>query len=229
MIIEECNYIETYTIDEAWRESMNLCLQKKYDYKIEQGSYVGQIRKQLPFVTIRIKEPWKRPLTPIMPPNIPSPTTDDKIATYFSDYLMDTTLAKNEQYKYATFIYPQIDKIIYKLWNSNGNTNQATISIGNENSINLSDPPCLRVVSFKLVNNKLNMSVFFRSWDLFAAMPENLGGLQLLKEYILEELQNKELDSTNECRYYNDGEIIAYSDGLHLYEQYNDLVKMLNY
>lgn len=84
----------------------------------------------------------------------------------------------------------------------------------------LPDPPCLRTITFKVVEKRLNMSVFFRSWDLFAGLPENLGGLQMVKEYVLGELIDS-LDIT-------DGELIAYSDGLHLYEQYFDLVNQLN-
>lgn len=222
------NYIEEYSINDAWRSVMWLCLKNGYDYKIEQGSYVGQIRKQLSFVTIRIKEPWRRPLAPIMPPNLPPPTTDDKIATYFSDYLMDDTLAKNEVYKYGSFIKPQIDRAIAKLWMSNGNTNQATITVGDTKSIHLTDPPCLKVIDIKIVNNRINISVFFRSWDLFAGLPENLGGLQLLKEYILEEINNREECCCSKNEYTKDGEIIAYSSGLHIYEQYFDLVQKLN-
>ena len=223
-----CNYIKEYSINDAWRSVMWLCLKKGYDYKVEAGSYVGQIRKQLPYVCIRIKEPWKRPLAPIVPPNVPAPTSDDKIGDYFANYLMDDALAKNEQYRYSSFIVPQIETVIKKLIDSNGNTNQATISIGDKESIKLSDPPCLRLIDFKVVNGKLNMSVFFRSWDLVAGLPENLGGLQLLKEYVLNSLTDSNIPPLNYIKNLNDGELICYSSGLHIYEQYNEIAKMLN-
>jgi thymidylate synthase len=214
------NYVETFTIGDAWREAMTLCVKNGYDFVVKGGSYKGQIRKQLPFVTIRIKEPSQRPLAPITPPNMPPPTTDENIDTYFFNYLLNDTLRQNEQYTYGSFIIPQIDQATEILLNSKGNSNQACISIGDRDSINLSDPPCLRTISFKIVEGRLNMSVFFRSWDLFAGLPENLGGMQLLKEYVLSELKD-ELEV-------EDGELIAYSDGLHLYDQYFDLVNVLN-
>ena len=64
------------------------------------------------------------------------------------------------------------------------------------------------------------MCLYFRSWDMYAGFPENLGGLQLLKEYALSYLED----------FFPvvDGEIIAFSDGLHLYEQYFDLANKLN-
>lgn len=66
------------------------------------------------------------------------------------------------------------------------------------------------------------MSLFFRSWDLFTGLPENLGGMQLFKEYAQSILLDSDMDIS-------DGEIIAYSSGLHIYEQYYSLVKLLNY
>jgi thymidylate synthase len=213
------NYIEAFTIGDAWREVMHLCLRQGYDFVVKGGSYKGQIRKQLPYVVIRILSPGKRPLAPIMPPCIPPPTTDENIEEYFATYLMGADLRQNEQYTYGSFIVPQIDRAIKILLDSKGNSNQACISIGDRESINLPDPPCLRTVAFKIVEGRLNMSVFFRSWDLFTGLPENLGGLQLVKEYVLAHLSLINVQ---------DGEIIAYSDGLHLYEQYFDLVDQLN-
>jgi thymidylate synthase len=55
---------------------------------------------------------------------------------------------------------------------------------------------------------RCNLSVFFRSWDIFAGLPENLGGLQMLKEYVLASL--------DESGHITDGHIIAYSDGAHI-------------
>ena len=219
MINKETNFVEALTIQEAWREVMWLCIKNGYDFVVKGGSYVGQIRKQLPFISIKITDPGKRPFGPIMPPGLPPPTTDEKIEKYFLEYLMEDSLQENEQYTYGSYIKPQLPRIIELLLESKGNTNQACIAIGDRDSVNLPDPPCLRVVSFKVVNKHLDMSVFFRSWDLFVGLPENLGGLQMVKEYVLANLD--ELGLT-------DGELIAYSDGLHLYEQYFDLVNILN-
>ena len=220
MIIEKTNFVSSFTIGDAWREVMWLCIKNGYDFMVKAGSYIGQIRKQLPFVTIVIDNPWLRPLSPIMPPNIPGPTNEEKIEKYFTRYLMSEQKDPNEEYTYGEFIVEQIDRIIQLLRESCGNTNQATICIGNTKTTFLPDPPCLRHISFKIVDGRLNMSVYFRSWDLYAGLPENLGGLQLLKEYILANIE----DSLPVI----DGKIIAFSDGLHIYSQYFDLVDCLN-
>lgn len=48
--------------------------------------------------------------------------------------------------------------------------------------------PCLRGIDFKIKDGKLITSVVFRSWDLFAGFPENMGGFALLNEYVADQL-----------------------------------------
>lgn len=220
MINFETNTVKEQTIDNAWRSAMYLTVKNGSDYLIRGGSYIGQIRKQLPYVSIIIEQPGIRPLSPIMPPGIPGPTSEEKINTYFTRYIMSSQRDPNEKYTYGEFIMLQLDRIIAILKQSKGHTNQATICIGNTDTTFLSDPPCLRSISFKVVEEKLNISVYFRSWDLYAGFPENLGGLQLLKEYVLSEIED--------IFPVVDGKIIAFSDGLHIYSQYFDIVNCLN-
>ena len=49
--------------------------------------------------------------------------------------------------------------------------------------------PCLRLIDTHVKNDKLHMSVTFRSWDLFAGFPENMGGMVMLQEFIANELE----------------------------------------
>ncbi|MQY73647.1 MAG: thymidylate synthase, partial [Dehalococcoidia bacterium] len=63
-------------------------------------------------------------------------------------------------------------------------------------------------------HNRLNFVVYFRSWDLWAGFPSNLAAIQLLKEYMASEIGVE------------DGEIIAMSKGLHLYEYSWELAKI---
>ena len=48
--------------------------------------------------------------------------------------------------------------------------------------------PCLRGIDTHIKDNILTMSVTFRSWDLYAGFPENMGGITMLGEYIASEL-----------------------------------------
>jgi len=85
-------------------------------------------------------------------------------------------------------------------------TNQATIEIGMPSDIKLNDPPCLRLIDTRIRYGKLHFFPYFRSWDLWGGFPSNLGGLELVKQYMAEEIGVA------------NGEIIATSKGLHLYD-----------
>lgn len=67
--------------------------------------------------------------------------------------------------------------------------------------------PCLRGLDFKIKDGYLIISCVFRSWDLYAGFPENMGGLTLLNEYIANQLDNVE-----------PGPLAFTSAGLHAYD-----------
>ena len=94
------------------------------------------------------------------------------------------------------------------------NTNQAFMAVGDSHSIFLSDPPCLRGIDTRIRDNTLHFFVYFRSWDLWAGFPSNLAAIQLLKEYMASEIG------------VDDGELIAISKGLHLYQYSWELAKI---
>jgi thymidylate synthase len=87
------------------------------------------------------------------------------------------------------------------------------MDVANEKSIFLPDPPCLRMIDTRILDGRLNFIVYFRSWDLWAGLPSNLAAIQLLKEYMASEIGVQ------------DGELVAMSKGLHLYEYAWDLAK----
>jgi thymidylate synthase len=224
MIDFNLNVVKAHTIAAAWRDAIWLCVKNGVDYKVESsdkvneaGSYIGQFRRQLSNIMIEIEKPSIMIQPTDVPQSMGMPTSEEAVEQYFLDYLLDDNLKPNEQYRYSTWIAPQLPEIISKLQASNGNTNHAVISVGDTRSCFLSDPPCLRVITFNLVNNELNMTVFFRSWDLICGLPENLYGLQKLKEYILSYLPLG----------IKDGKMFAYSSGLHIYSQYKDIVNLM--
>ena len=193
-------------LDDAWFQALMACIKFGKEYTIERGSFEQCKRRQLDFISIEVMHPGTRPIIPSMPEScgLPAPTDMNYVNNYLS-YLMEDRIEDKEIYTYGSSIKRQIQPVIEMLKNT-PKTNQACMTIGTPNSIFMSDPECLRVISFKLLDNKLNMSVFFRSWDLLAGMPSNLAGLQLFKEYICQEVG---------CE---DGKIFAASDGLHLYD-----------
>jgi len=206
------SFIEARDLSEAWFLCLKEVLNNGYVYKIERGSYVGQHRKELDYVVVQIKNPGTRPLIPDVPVGVPAPSTMEYVESYLP-YLMTAHKAQGEQYTYGQYLEPQIAEVI-KMYKEDGfNTNQAYLAVGDAQSIFLSDPPCLRGIDTRVRDNKLNFALYFRSWDLWAGFPSNLAAIQLLKEYMGGEIG------------VDDGEIIATSKGLHLYEYSWELAK----
>ena len=197
--------IEARDLSEAWFLCLRKTLTEGHEYKIERGSYAGQHRKELDFVVIQINHPETRSLIPDVPSGVPPPTSMEYVESYLP-YLMTAHKGEGEQYTYGQYLETQIAKVIRMYKEDGYNTNQAFMAVGDSHSISLSDPPCLRGVDTRIRDNKLNFFVYFRSWDLWAGFPSHLAAIQLLKEYMAEEIGIE------------DGELVASSKGLHLYE-----------
>ncbi|KPK21022.1 MAG: thymidylate synthase [Dehalococcoidia bacterium SG8_51_3] len=209
----DITFIEARDLSEAWFQCVCKALTNGYEYKIERGSYAGQQRKELDFVVVQIRYPGTRPLVPDVPQGVPPPSTMDYVEEYLP-YLMTAHRKEGEQYTYGQYLEKQVAEVI-KMYQEDGyNTNQAFMAVGDAQSIFLSDPPCLRAIDTRIRHNKLNFVVYFRSWDLWAGFPSNLAAIQLLKEYMASEVGVE------------DGEIIAMSKGLHLYEYSWELAKI---
>ncbi len=197
--------IKARDLAEAWFLCLAKTLNEGFEYKIDRGSYAGQQRKELDLAVIQIEYPGTRPLIPDVPPGVPPPSTMEYVESYLP-YLMTAHKKEGEQYTYGQYLEKQIAKIIEMYKRDGFNTNQAYMAVGNENSIDLPDPPCLRMIDTRVREGKLNFVVYFRSWDLWAGFPSNLAAIQLLKEYMASEIGVA------------DGELLAMSKGLHLYD-----------
>jgi thymidylate synthase len=204
--------IEARDLSEAWFLGLCRVLEEGYDYKIERGSYQGQMRKQLELVIVQVNYPETRPLIPEVPQGVPPPSTMDYVESYLP-YLMTAHRREGEQYTYGQYLEKQIAEVIRMYREDGHNTNQAFMAVGDDKSIYLSDPPCLRMIDTRVLDDKLSFIVYFRSWDLWAGFPSNMAAIQLLKEYMASEIGVE------------DGDLVAISKGLHLYEYSWELAK----
>ena len=121
-------------------------------------------------------------------------------------YLMTADRKPNELYTYGEDLAPQIEEVIRTYKEDGHGNNQMCMSVGSRDSINLEHSQCLRLVDTRIRYGALHFFVYFRSLDLWAGFPVNMGGLQLLKEYMADAIGVE------------DGELIATSKGLHLYD-----------
>lgn len=215
-------------------------------YRIDAGSFAGSYRLEFFYVAGFIRDPHKRPLAPIMPQGIPPTTTDDELDKYFVNYLMDPNLSVNEHYRYSSWLngteeycefgplsdHPvemtPLEWVINHFKEKGHHNNHCYINIGNVDSgFNYDLPytneadrrtsPCFRGIDFKIKNETLLTSVVFRSWDLYAGFPENMGGFTLLNEYVADQLDVAP------------GPLSFASQGLHAYDyQIEPIAAILN-
>jgi len=111
--------------------------------------------------------------------------------------------------------FNQIEAMIWTYKNKGHRNNQMILQVGQPTDMTLQDPPCLRHIDTRIQDGKLHFYPYFRSWDLWGGFPANLAGIQMLKEYCAAEIGVE------------DGEMIASSKGLHIYDYSFDLAKCL--
>jgi thymidylate synthase len=221
------------TISDAWFQLIYNLFDKAYSQEIQKGSFEGeQYRLQYPGIAVYIEHPYYD-IVPVIPPAlcIPSPTTMEYVEDYFAHYLMNPELAENETYTYASRIQcsmpnkgTQLDRVI-EILKETPLTNQAVIEIATPHDLDICygkdgklDPPCLRLIDFKVIPSGndffLTVSVYFRSWDLWAGFPTNLGGIELLKQFVASETNLK------------NGPMYAYSAGAHIYGYQEEIARL---
>lgn len=229
-------FVEARDLPDAWFQCIDRILDVGREYVIDRGSYEGQKRLEFDYITVHITYPGVRPLLPDIPPHygIPNPVADGYLEEYLP-YLMTPEKKEGEDYTYGerltagAILYDQklyapydvyggeVDQIqaVIDTYKKHGHrNNQMILQVGQPSDILLEDPPCLRQIDTRISDGKLHFVVYFRSWDLWNGFPANLGAIQLLKEYMAEEIGVE------------DGEIIASSKGLHLYDYAWKLAKL---
>jgi thymidylate synthase len=182
-------FIKATTISDSWFLCLNKIFEVGREYIIDRGSYIGQKRLEFDYITIHIKYPNVRPLLPecSISSGIPNPASNEYLEEYLP-YLMTSAKKPNELYTYGIDVEPQMKEIIKMFKDGGSNTNQACITIGDANSIKLDDPQCLKVLDFRVSNNKLHVVIYFRSNDLWGGYPVNIASIQILKEYVADEV-----------------------------------------
>jgi thymidylate synthase len=226
-------FLNAKTISDAWFQLIYNLFDNAYEQKIQKGSFEKeQYRLQYPGIAVFIEHPYYD-MVPMIPPamGIPAPTTEEYIEDYFVNYLMNPELSENETYTYASRIQSsmpnggtQLERVVAIL-KETPLTNQAVIEIATPHDLDICygkdgklDPPCLRILDFKVIpvgdDMLLTVSAYFRSWDLWAGFPTNLGGIELLKQFVASEAHLK-----NGCLY-------AYSAGAHIYGYQEEIARL---
>jgi len=109
----------------------------------------------------------------------------------------------------------QLELMIWTYKNKGHRNNQMIMQVGQPSDMLLKDPPCLRHIDTRIQDGKLHFFPYFRSWDLWGGMPANLAAIEMMKQYCASEIGVE------------NGEIIASSKGLHLYNYTWELCEII--
>ena len=215
--------IDAFDLDDLWFQCLLKIIDSGHIYTIDRGSYKGQKRLEFDMVFLQVANPGHQ-IIPIIPEgmNITPPTSKENVERYIS-YILTGERSPKEDYTYGERLtlfeehFKRSDGVEVKhtnqiravidMYKKDGyGTNQACMEIGMPSDIGLNDPPCLRLIDTRIRYGKLHFLCYFRSWDLWGGLPSNLAAIQKLKEWMAEEIGVE------------DGELMACSKGLHLYD-----------
>ena len=249
-------HIEATSLSDAWFQTLYRCVEKGRSFVIDRGSYSGQKRLEFDYITIHIKHPEAVPLLPQVSPayGFPNPVDDNYLDGYLP-YLMTGEEKEGESYTYGQriclcpmaylpdeykslediliqdaeiwkdrkilvetengFCLNQMELMIWTYKNKGHRNNQMILQVGQPTDMSLIDPPCLRHIDTRIQDGKLHFFPYFRSWDLYGGFPANLAAIEMMKQYCAESIGVE------------NGEIIAASKGLHIYDYVFEIAEAL--
>lgn len=238
-------HVDATTLSDAWFQTLYKCVEVGKDFKIDTGSFEGQKRLEFDYITVHITKPWMEMLPKLNPAlQIPDPVADDYLDGYLP-YLMTGEEKDGESYTYgqricaagiSNYIHSdfndeicvklpdqvvvdetlnQMEMMIWTYKNKGYRNNQMIMQVGSPSDMALLDPPCLRHIDTRIQDGKLHFFPYFRSWDLFGGFPANLAAIEMMKQYCAESIGVE------------NGEIIASSKGLHIYDYVWELAEII--
>ncbi len=189
----------------AWFKVNKEILQDGVEFRVGRGSEKSLTKKIA--VALEVTHPEERPLV-----------ADRAPVSNLDKYALENLFAKEEQdydYTYGSRLrsdYDQVEKVIDKFKEEPKDRQNIMITRKVEDLEN-ENPPCLTVVDLEILDGELISYSYWRSWDAHAGLPANLGGLQLLMEFMAKEIG---VDT---------GRMVAFSKNLHLYERQFEFVE----
>jgi thymidylate synthase len=209
--------IEAFDCPDASFKALNAIWFQGEHFNVGNGSEEGDTKKL--DITIHIKHPENLPLVGDF-----SPTDMKHVQEYGLTYLYTDFLGEHP-YTYGWRLQHPIDQKeeLIKAIIKNPNNRQLTMIIRIPEDVSNKEPPCLTMMDFEILDGKVNLTCYFRSWDAYAGLPENIAGIFLyLQAFVLE--LNERLPEDKQLK---TGEMMFHSKNCHIYKRQYKLVEDL--
>ena len=215
-------HVKAFDIPGAWYQTLEEIWLNGDNYEVGYGSESTMTRKLN--VSIEITNPETRPLIAEK-----APCDMKYVTSYALQYLWAGMKTDEETYTYGSRLREPIDQVskVIERYVKEPNDRQLTLLIRQPLDILKTidgmrhEPPCLTVMDTEIMENHLNMTCYFRSWDAFAGLPANIAGIQIFNEALVNEI-NKRAGT-----YYKTGKLIFHSKNCHIYSRLYNLVEEL--
>lgn len=212
--------IKAFDIPDAWYKVLAAIWEHGDEFTVGYGSEKSATKKLN--LSIEIEHPENRPLIADKAPCDMKYVNSYALQYLWSEFIMDET------YTYGSRLREPIDQIeqVVKRYLENPQDRQIVLLIRRPEDIfkeldsRKHEPPCLTIIDTELIDNKLHLTAYFRSWDAYAGLPANIAGIQIFNEALVSELNSKGLDVQT-------GKLIFHSKNCHIYSRLYDLVKEL--
>ncbi len=215
-------HVKAFDIPGAWYQTLEEIWLNGDNYEVGYGSESTMTRTLN--VSIEITNPETRPLIAEK-----APCDMKYVTSYALQYLWAGMKTDEETYTYGSRLREPVDQVskVIERYVKEPNDRQLTLLIRQPHDILKTidgmrhEPPCLTVMDTEIMENHLNMTCYFRSWDAFAGLPANIAGIQIFNEALVNEI-NKRAGT-----YYKTGKLIFHSKNCHIYSRLYDLVEEL--
>jgi thymidylate synthase len=216
--------ITAFDCPEAWVQMLNHIRNQGEVFTVGYGSEISETKKLN--VTIEILNPESRPLV-----SEKAPCDMKYVQWYALTYLWCGEGKQDETYTYGSRLREPVDQVeaAIKRYLEEQQDRQVTMVIRLPNDISKTrfnsterhEPPCLSLIDTEILDGKLHLTCYFRSWDAYAGLPANIAGIQLFNEAFVSEINSR--GNLN----LKTGKLIFHSKNCHLYKRQYKLVEDL--
>lgn len=216
--------ISAFDCPDAYFKVLNSIWKEGDDFQVGYGSEITETKKLN--LTIEIMHPENRPLV-----SDKAPCDMKYVQWYALTYLWCGEGKQDEIYTYGSRLREPVDQVEEAIKNyvKEQRDRQVTMVVRlpddiykiNPKTKEKHEPPCLSLIDTEVLDNKMHLTCYFRSWDAYAGLPANIAGLQLFNEAFVAEINERgNLDLET-------GKLIFHSKNCHIYQRQFNLVKEL--
>jgi len=118
-------------LEQAWLGIMREIMDRGREYRKDDSTRAGMLRKSLDWMSVTITHPEERPLVPLPKPGLVSTCSEEDAERYLNDYLYNNEKpAPGEHYTYAQWLMAGMDYTIKRYAEGGLYTQKAIMSVG---------------------------------------------------------------------------------------------------